>query len=94
MKQKIQSIIKFIIGLAVIATLIFLLPYGCTQPDKATRILNEQGYTEVEITGWRPFMAGENDSFSTGFKSMSPSGARVTGSVTGGWLKGSTIRLD
>jgi len=67
---------------------------GCSRPDHTARLSELNGYTQVEITGWRPFMAGENDTFSRGFRATSPSGARVSGAVTGGFLKGSTIRFD
>jgi hypothetical protein len=78
------------IGIAIA----FLLPFGCTQPTEAERVLRQSGYTQIEITGWRPFAAGEDDTYSTGFKARSPSGETVTGAVTAGILKGSTIRLD
>lgn len=67
--------------------------YSCTQPDEAERVLRQNGYTDIEITGWEPFMAGEDDTFSTGFRAISPSGEVVEGAVTGGYLKGKTIRL-
>jgi hypothetical protein len=67
---------------------------GCTQDDDATRILQQAGYTDIQLTGWRPLMAGKDDDFSTGFKAKAPNGQIVTGAVTGGWLKGHTIRLD
>jgi len=84
---------KYIAAVTVVALIIFL-PYGCQRPETATRILIEQGYSNIELTGWRPFMAGKDDSFSTGFKAKSPSGATVTGAVTTGVFKDSTIRLD
>lgn len=79
--------------IALCAVLI-LLGAGCTQPSKAKRVLEAAGYTQVEITGWRPWAAGEDDTFSTGFRAVGKDGSRVTGAVTGGWLKGSTIRVD
>lgn len=89
-----MKIISGIITVLVIIGLVCLLPKGCTKPDNAIRVLTSQGYTQIEITGWRPFMASEDDIFSTGFHAKSPSGADVTGAVTSGTLKGSTIRLD
>lgn len=67
---------------------------ACTRPDQATRILTQSGYTNIEITGWRPFMASDSDIFSTGFEATAPNGDTVTGAVTSGWFKGATIRLD
>jgi hypothetical protein len=71
------------------------LMLGCSQPDKAVRILTEEGYTHVEITGWRPFSCGKDDDFATGFRAISPSGHEVTGVVCSGFLfKAATVRLD
>ena len=67
---------------------------GCSNPEKAVRILKQQGFTNVEITGWRPFMGDKGDYFSTGFKAKAVNGDTVTGAVTEGLFKGSTIRLD
>lgn len=80
--------------LLVVALLVFILPSGCTSESTARRVLDEQGYTQVEITGWRPFMKSKYDFYSTGFKAVSPSGKVVTGAVTSGFFKGSTIRFD
>ena len=85
---------KAIVAIAAIALLAFAIPSALTRPDDAVRILSQSGYTEIEITGWRPLMAGKDDTFSTGFRAKSPGGAIVTGAVTSGWLKGSTIRMD
>lgn len=89
-----KTTLKIGAAIAVIVLLVIALPHGCSRPDDATRVLSQAGYTEIEITGWRPFMAGKDDTFSTGFRAKSPSGAIVTGAVTSGWLKGSTVRVD
>jgi hypothetical protein len=80
-----------------LATLIFaaVILCGCTQPDHATRTLENAGYTHIEITGWRPFSCGDGDTFATGFKAIGPTGHQVTGVVCEGLIfKASTIRLD
>lgn len=80
---------------AIIAAICCLTMTACTKPGEARRVLEQQGYTNITITGWRPLMAGKDDSVSTGFEATSPSGQRVSGAVTGGLVfKGSTIRLD
>ena len=79
---------------AILATLCLLALAACTDDDNATRVLQQSGYTQIEITGYRPFMKGKDDTYSTGFKATSPTGARVSGAVTGGPFKGNTIRLD
>ena len=90
---------ELFIGLAFCSMLLLgLVAIGATgglqKPDEATRILRQSGYTQIEITGWRPFAAGQDDTFSTGFRAKSLSGETVTGTVTSGWFKGGTVRLD
>jgi hypothetical protein len=94
MMTKIEKLITTVIVITIVIGLFTILPTGCTQPDKTVRLLEQQGYTNVTITGWRPFMASSKESFSTGFEATSPNGNRVSGAVTGGFLKGSTIRFD
>lgn len=77
-----------VIGLSAI------FPNGCTQPDETRRVLAAHGYRDIEITGYRAFMGGQDDVYSTGFKAVSPAGVPVTGAVTSGAFKGHTIRLD
>lgn len=67
---------------------------GCTKPGKTREVLEQQGYKQVEVTGFRPLSCGEDDVFKTGFAATSPSGAQVTGVVCSGWFKGNTVRLD
>lgn len=72
---------------------VFILA-SCTDQDGAERTLRQAGYKDIEITGYRPFMKSEDDTYSTGFRATSPAGYQVTGAVTGGPFKGNTIRLD
>lgn len=68
---------------------------GCTDGPNATRILVQQGYKDVTITGWRPFACSKDDDLHTGFEATSLGGYRVTGTVCSGYFfKASTIRLD
>lgn len=76
----------------IVALMILLL--SCTKPDQTKRILKANGYTNIEITGWRPFRGDRGDFFSTGFRATSLSGKWVTGTVSSGILKGATIRFD
>lgn len=71
--------------------LVFAL--GCTDRPATERILRDNGYTDIEITGYAAWMAADDDMTSTGFRAKSPSGHVVEGAVTGGGLKGYTIRL-
>ncbi len=93
--MKLKDLITYIGVAALIAVLLFIvLPAGCTRPRKAIQVLENAGYTDIEITGWRPFMKSDNEVFSTGFRAKAQNGNEVTGAVTSGWIKGNTIRLD
>ena len=70
-----------------------LLLNGCTRPDAARRMLEQNGYTNIEITGYSFFMCSDSDSFSTGFKAKAPNGRQVEGAVCDAFLKGATIRF-
>lgn len=76
----------------ILAAILFMS--GCTAPDKATQVLRDQGYTNIEITGYAWFMCGDKDKFSTGFRATAPTGATVEGAVCSGWFKGYTIRFN
>lgn len=86
MKNKVSALI--------LAGLLALGASGCTDTDKATTALQGAGYKDVQITGYRIFGCSDSDTFHTGFTATGPTGVRVSGVVCGGWLKGSTIRLD
>lgn len=89
MKSKILviSILILLIGL-----IIYVNPF--VDKDTCRRVLSQQGYTQIKITGYRFFMAGQDETTSTGFTAKSPSGQYVSGAVTSGPFKGNTIRLD
>lgn len=77
----------------ILASALFLV-VGCTNPTGTKELLEKQGYTNIKITGYRPWMASDNDSYSTGFEATSPTGQKVTGAVTESWMKGKTVRFD
>lgn len=68
---------------------------GCHDNTQAKRVLEQQGYTSVEPTGWEPWGCARDDEVVTGFRATSPSGARVSGVVCCGlFFKGCTIRVE
>lgn len=67
---------------------------GCSDANKATKTLSDQGYTNITTDGYAWFMCSEKDTFSTKFYATSPNGTRVSGAVCSGWFKGNTIRFD
>lgn len=69
--------------------------YGMTDAADARRVLEQSGYTHVQITGYRWFTCGKGDYYQTGFAATSPNGSQVTGTVCKGLLfKSQTIRMD
>lgn len=64
-----------------------------TSGNEATRVLRYNGYTNIKITGLKPFSCSEEDDFATGFTAKSSSGQTVSGVVCSGFLKKATIRF-
>lgn len=79
---------------AIFILMILYTFIGCSDPESAIKTLQASGYTNIVITGSRPFSKGNDDFYSTGFKANSINGTLVSGTVTKGFIKGSTIRLD
>lgn len=79
---------KYILSFAAI------LICGCTDVSKSARILDSQGYTSVEFTGYKIFGCSKDDMFHTGFKAISPGGRPCSGVVCSDIFKAATIRLD
>ncbi|ABX11030.1 gp39.1 hypothetical protein [Escherichia phage JS98] len=68
---------------------------GCTDADNATRVLDANGYEQIQITGYNLFGCSEDDFQRTGFIAVGPTGKRVEGTVCSGlFFKKSTIRFD
>ena len=82
---------KKVIFIFLVTLCLFL--QGCTQEEKTTQLLKQQGYKNIYITGYMAFNCGEDDWFSTGFTATAPNGERVSGVVCSGIFKGSTIRF-
>jgi hypothetical protein len=68
---------------------------GCTQPDKARELLNAQGYSDIQITGYNVWGCSDDDTYHTGFRAKSANGSVIEGTVCAGlFFKGATIRFD
>lgn len=86
--MKFSFVVLFVVFFVVAMT-------GCTDADGARSVLLDQGYSNIEITGYEFFGCGEDDTYQTGFEATAPSGRRVVGIVCKGLLfKGSTIRIS
>lgn len=80
--------------LIIAAGLVALLS-GCTNGSEATRILKENGYKNIRMTGYSWFACSKEDWYHTGFSAVSPSGNNVQGTVCSGLIfKNSTIRFE
>lgn len=68
---------------------------ACTDPTTATRVLEDNGYTNVQMTGYAWMACSKDDTFHTGFIAKSPNGRTVSGAVcAGAFFKNSTIRFE
>jgi hypothetical protein len=67
---------------------------GCTSENDAHRALTSMGFTDIKMTGWKPFRCSKDDDFDTGFSAKNQKGELVTGTVCSGFFKGSTVRFD
>jgi hypothetical protein len=68
---------------------------ACTQPDRTKKLLEAQGYTDIQTHGYDFFACGKDDETATEFSAKSPNGTAVKGAVCAGWFfKGATIRFD
>lgn len=96
--KKGYTLIEILIVLVIVGMIVFGVGAGCrggcTKSDSTISFLDQQGYKNIVVTGWRPFMADKNDVFSTGFRAINSNGKNVSGAVTEGWFKGKTIRFD
>ena len=67
---------------------------SCSNPERTVKILEAQGFSEVQTTGYDFFECGRDDFFSTGFKAKNQNGKDVEGVVCCGlFLKGCTTRF-
>lgn len=73
-----------------------LLATACTEPNKAQRVLEDAGYTNVKTGGYAMWACSEKYHFATRFTATSrATGRTVTGAVCSGmFFKNTTIRLD
>lgn len=52
---------------------------GCTNKKEAKEILEAEGYTDIQITGYNHFSCSEKDQYKTGFKAKTVKGVFVEG---------------
>lgn len=77
----------------ILILLALLITTACSDQTTAKRLLEEQGYKNIAITGYVWMGCSEDDTFHTGFTATSAAGSQVKGVVCSDWFKGATIRL-
>lgn len=78
-----------------IATIISVMLFTCSDSDRTTQVLLDNGYSNIMTNGrsWRG--CSEDDQYCTAFTATGPSGRRVSGAVGCGigCGKGCTVRV-
>lgn len=78
------------------AVLIALM-LSCTDGERTEKVLYDQGYTGIKITG-HSYSCSDSDTYCTAFTAVSPAGIQVSGAVgcgrSTGCDKGCTIRFN
>ena len=81
--------------LSVIAVCSLLLT-SCTQPERSRRVLEDQGFTDIQIQPYSlrgHFSCSNDDRFRTPFIARSQNGKIVSGVVCSGIFKAATPRF-
>lgn len=66
---------------------------ACDGSNTSLTVLEEQGYSNVEIKGFNVFACSEDDMYRYNFTAQNVNGKQVRGVVCSSPLKGSTIRF-
>jgi hypothetical protein len=87
------SKVALIICGVVLVLMLLLSPTCCENNSNTLRVLQEQGYTNIQVKGFR-FWSGDDDIYNSEFEAISPvTHKKVTGIVTSNGRE-NTIRLD
>jgi hypothetical protein len=82
---------KILLSLSFLA----LLLISCADPNQvAFSALENEEYSNIQLTGFGWFSCSNDDVFRTRFTATNSKGRKVTGTVCSGILKGATIRYD
>jgi hypothetical protein len=84
----------YVIGFFLITFVISVSLGGCTDEKGTEKILKINNYKPIEIGGYGWLDGDKSDIYKTRFKAVAPNGDTVSGTVTKGWFKGGTIRID
>ena len=85
---------SYLLAIITIITLTFMT-LSCTNDQSAKELLENEGYKNIQMTGYKFFSCSKDDFFHTGFSAINANGKFVSGTVCEGFLfKGKTIRFD
>ncbi len=76
----------------ILFTVVMLI--SCTDSESAVRVLENQGFTDVNTTGYSVFACSDDDTYHTGFTAKGPTGKYVSGTVCCGVFKNCTVRFE
>jgi len=93
-KSKNRLLTELFLGVAGFTSLLGVAVIGLSDEADMKRILEDDGYTEVQYTEIRSMACGQDDLYRTGFSAINANDKKVTGAVCSGPFKGNTIRLD
>lgn len=84
---------RFLMGIALIG--FGSLLQACTDTsDQNVRLLESMGMSQVKLGGYGWFACSQDDTYSTKFEAVGANGQPVSGTLCGGFLKGTTVRFD
>lgn len=67
----------------------------CTDEKHARKVLEDNGYTNIEFTGYKYFACAKDDSLHTGFTATSSNNRKIEGTVCSSiFFKNATIRFE
>ena len=75
-----------------ISIILLVLFTGCTDKQSAQKLLTSEGYTDITFEGYSFFGCSRDDTFRTDFTAIK-NNKRVKGTVCGGFLHGSVVRI-
>ena len=76
-----------------LGVLLALIALGCTDEVNTLRTLENNGFTDIQTTGFNAFQCSKDDTYSTGFTARNTKGKGVSGTVCCGFFKGCTVRF-
>jgi hypothetical protein len=94
MKRQSEELDILIVGSIALTFVAFAIIACYPSEESIINLLENAGYTNVELRGYRTFTCSEDDLYRTAFVATGQNNHLVSGTVCSAPLKGSTIRFD